>query len=132
MNTIANNVDKYYDSWNDNTEVSNIRCRGSYPNVRHKPYKRRYHHGFIQCWNQHKPYGMSTMCYDPFDDRPDWALFRPRHRRRQYEEIMHNDPDFPEGMTQDHDMGIPHVPHVHIRRVNPDTYNEEIGDTIIV
>lgn len=129
MNTIANNIDKYYDSWNDNTEVSNIRCRGSYPNVHHRPYRRG--HRFFQCWNQHKPFGMATMSYDPFDDRPDWFLFRPRHRRRHYEEIMHNDPDFREGMAQDCNMGMTQQPHVHIRHVAPDTYDEEIGDTYV-
>jgi len=71
------------------------------------------------------------MHYDPFDDRPDWYLFRGKHKRRKYEEIMYHDPEFHEGIEQDHEMGIPHH-HVHIRHVMPDTYDEEIGDTIII
>lgn len=129
MNTIANNVDRYYDSWDCNTEVSNIRSRGTYPHVKPIPHKRR--RPYPQLWNQHKPYGMATMCFDPFDDRPDWFLFRPRPRRRQFEEIMYHDPEFPEGIRQDHAMCIPHD-HMHLRHVMPDTYDEEIGDTIII
>ena len=129
MNTIANNVDRYYDSWNDNTEVSNIRCRGSYPHVKPIPHKKRM--PYPQLFNQHKPYGMATFCYDMFDDRPDWFRFRARKRRRHYEEILHHDPEFPIGMEQDHDMHIPHH-HLHIKPIMPDTYDEEIDDTIII
>jgi len=123
----SNKLDNYFDNWDDEN-VSNIRTRGTYPNVkRHHCHRHRF---YFETINQHKPYGMATMCYDMFDDRPDWFRFHKKRRKPLYEEIDHNDPDYDVSMHEDSCLHIPHN-HVHLKPVRPvDDPNEEIGDFI--
>ena len=114
--------------------VHDIRTRGSYPNVHNNRRNHAHYHPNASpfLWNQHKPYGISTInLLDPFDDRPDWYMFNAKRQKKYYEEITPQDkPDFHQAMEQDHDMHISHN-HVHIKELetqnNP---NEEIADEI--
>lgn len=84
MTTSTNNIDLLYNNWDD-TPVSNIRTRGTYPNVQ-RPNCPRPRHIYFQTINQHKPYGWSTMCYDIFDDRPDWFHFHVMKKHHRCED----------------------------------------------
>ena len=135
MNTY-NNFD---DNWQDVKAggVKNIRIRGSYPNVKynHKHLHSHYHpNASMFLMNQHKPYGIATVgILDPFDDRPDWYMFRNKKRKRIYEEITpHDKEDFYNAMEQDHEMHISHH-HLHLKEIPQDTKpSDEIADTIII
>lgn len=133
---ITTNINSFNDDWRDikaGSDISNIRTRGSYPNVKKDKHFHSHHHPNASpfLWNQHKPYGLATVgLMDPFDDRPDWFIFHGKRKRRFYEEIIPKDrEDFQEAMEQDHDMHMSHH-HVHIKEIERNNPKDEIADTI--
>ena len=91
MNTSTTSIN---DDWNDlkTGEIKNIRVKGTYPHVHKKQHHLYESHFHPNCspflMNQHKPHGIATVgLLDPFDDRPDWFLFKSRKNKRIYEEI---------------------------------------------
>ena len=129
------------DNWDDlkmTRGIFNIRCRGHYPNVHYKchhnlPSSHYHPNASPFLWNQHKPYGIATVnILDPFDDRPDWHLFRSKPQKRYYEEITPNDrEDFERAMCQDHAAHLRHN-HVHIKEIQKTNKKDEIADDIIL
>lgn len=115
--------------WLNPDDLMNIRAKGCYPDVQKPKHPRTFKD--IRTFNQHKPYGMVTAPLDPYDDRPDWYVFKHKHKRKYYEEIMPRDQEFTDAIEQDHDMHIP-LHHTHIKPIEPNTRDEEIGDTIIL
>ena len=137
MANVTTNVPK--DNWIDikSGGIKNIRVKGTYPAVhkkdRQKYYQNHYHpRPSYFLMNQHKPYGMATLgLLDPFDDRPDWFMFKTKKQKRKYEEITPQDrEEFREAMEQDRDMHISHH-HVHIKEIEQRTKpSDEIAGTV--
>lgn len=134
-------INNFNDDWKDLNSIDGIhdvRAKGTYPYVKkdkcpHHPQSHYHPNASPFLWNQHKPYGISTLyLINPYDDRPDWFMFRGKHKKRYYEEVTPKDSeDFHTAMEQDHDMHISHH-HVHIKEVNKNNIKDEIADEIIL
>lgn len=135
---ITTYINNFNDDWKDLKYTGgfhDIRTRGTYPNVKKDKHYHSHHHPNASpfLWNQHKPYGIATLnLLDPYDDRPDWFMFRSKPKKRYYEEVTPKDrEDFHTAMEQDHDMHISHH-HVHIKEIEKNNIKDEIADEIIL
>lgn len=127
MNTATNHIYDHVNDWGD-TKIININTIGTYPKPKHHPKTKK---GLYdpRLMRQHKPYGIASPNPDPFDDRPDWFKFKAKPKKQYYEDITPHDEEFQDAMIEDHQMHISHH-HKHIKPIEPDTHDEEIGDTI--